>query len=451
MSWSKQETFPDGSWLDASVTIDGRVAIQFKLNLSQPTASTRNSFPSHSHLRRTTIPLYTLHEYAPASPLRNLSDKVWEELFALYRNIFKVVPGSNLTAFHETLFRDYSSNYFRNGMPSGFHALTPKAQAIYLITPRSRMVATDEMSVYQEHADKNIEVTDLRTALYSLRPGISEENENVFLARCAVHSPYGGKDYTEEYDEYLAAAFLAMSTKDEDLKKLTLAELGQHLDLDREAESPWQITNFPLSTSKFRNYLMGLTAEDYVKLLGKVPKASSAASAITIAERILKEAETPDERQLLAKAHNDFQGVFEHLQELGAAADTFTMAYQSMMSHAEKPHLKDLSAAFFLRLTEKDFERRPRAARSLSVRLNTIFDEGVSAWITPKSRANDILEHLCEVLPPAAVVKTIEEVVDEKEALTAAQWGKFISQADLYSEMPVSWWKPLVKAVRSNK
>lgn len=431
MDWNRTVNLPDGT-LTGSVSF-GHQSVGVNFSFTPRTSSPGSTYDLDTNF-------LSYHNWGNTQPLSQVSSDVWEEMFKHYEHVCRNVPLSTLTDWQRSLFEtrvDRSVATFSEKVKN----LSLATQSFALMAGKLSLM-NDENYLYKvETHIKNLpEITDIKSAYYYLTPNLTADKENLSIAKKTIHFTV-----SEDLEEYFAVASLAVSTQNLETLKLKLRDMATVSDFDRILNyCDTAALDFPLRAAKFRCYLLDLTGEDFLKLVGKIPKSASAASAITIADRVLNVKEKVEESVLYTSAQEKYTPVFQHLLNL-EKPELFPVAYAHMMQEALRPSTVDVVQAFFLNLGEKDTKGRHNGVLH---RLDLLFGEATSSWITPKARAEDIMESLAEVLPAQRVVITIEEVIGEKQPLTAAQWEKFLKEADTYKDLPVSWWKPLVKNVR---
>lgn len=199
-----------------------------------------------------------------------------------------------------------------------------------------------------------------------------------------------------------------------------------------------RFTKLPLHTKRFREYVLGLRGDEFRKLIGQVPGSSSADAAIEFSEKLLRKND-----------HNKVDILVEVTQHFGEIAP--------ILARYEDPYLLTNAFTLFMGVYQTPARAMLMASYLKTVdsvnlmdshRLNLVLNGLInSKWVKPANMADLVIEKLLAVGTPAEVAKVLADTALEGKSLTVKQWEVFAENFDVYKDLAVGWWLPLVKRV----
>lgn len=296
----------------------------------------------------------------------------------------------------------------------------------------------------ERHLSEVPEATDLESAYLQLSPQFSfvSPEDSIFLRQLVLTA----KDYrlfttVEGLQLAKAAAAVEAAKHLKEKGTCTLAEWEvETVALD--PHHPPRFKNLPLHTKKYRDYILHLPAASFLKLLGQVPASSSADAAIELSEKILA-SQGATKQALISEATTTFSSLSPVLARYEDMA-FMQQIYALFMGIYTSPARVEMAAAYVLSYQSENLITQDR----LMARLNAF---ATPRWIKPVHMADLILEKLLKLGTPTEVAKVIVGVSQENQSLTYNQWELFTEHFEIYKDLPVGWWLPLIKRASNDQ
>lgn len=218
--------------------------------------------------------------------------------------------------------------------------------------------------------------------------------------------------------------------------KLRDAPLIPFDKLDNKNAITKVITQLPIGTKRYRDYLLDKTLDDYRHLSGRILLGTPGATAILISERIIADGATIGERETkgAAVAEELVKNLESTVNHNRKNSSTFVLSRRVIREHSHQVECVSLLHEIFQESESSSFDLW-EVVRNF---LHSVF---IQNWVVTAGDAGFVVGYLRDHMSALEVKKATDSVNELGKPFSVTQWIYFAENYEtMFKDTPSSWW-----------